>query len=134
MLFIRCAFCHKLIFRPLYAPHKAKHTKAMPDGQMTDHVTLDPKKRHHASLAGVPRAYRHPKCGGVTIMPEEIVRSYLVNPFLYSSRTFCCGCNGYVPQDQVFWIETGEGLTDYFRELQQQYLRTHGKQPPKPRV
>jgi len=134
MLFIRCAFCHKLVFRPLYMKHRAKHTTKRPDGQMTDHVTLDPASRHQASLDGVPCAYRHPKCGGVTGMPEEIIRSYLANPFLYSGRTFCTGCNGYVPHGEVFWIETGQCLTDYFKQLQQEYLRVHGKPPPKQRV
>lgn len=64
-------------------------------------------------------------------MPEDIIRSYLVNPFLYTDCSFCCGCNDYVPLDELFWVETGESLEDYNRELQQDYLRRHGEPPPR---
>jgi hypothetical protein len=67
-------------------------------------------------------------------MPEEIIRSYLVNPFLYSGGSFCCGCNGYMPYAELFWEETGQCLADYFRELQAEYLRVHGEPPPAPHV
>jgi hypothetical protein len=49
---------------------------------MKDHVTVHPTGRFKGSLRGVPQVYRHPKCGVATKMPEEIIRSYLVNPFL----------------------------------------------------
>jgi hypothetical protein len=62
----------------------------------------------------------------------DLLRSYLVNPFLYSGRTFCCGCNDYVPHKELFWAETGQCLADYFRELQEEYLRVHGEPPPRP--
>jgi hypothetical protein len=134
MLFVRCAFCHKLIFRPLYRSHRTKHTTRRPDGQMTDHITVQPEGRYQGSLQGVPRGYRHPRCGVVTGMPEEIVRSYLANPFLYGGGSFCCGCNDYVPYGELFWAETGQCLADYFRQLQGEYLRVHGRRPPKPEV
>jgi len=134
MLLIRCGFCHKLVFRPLYARHRAQHTKRLPDGQMTDHITVQPDGRFRGSLEGVPRGYRHPRCGVATGMPEEIIRSYLANPFLYSSGSFCCGCNDYVPYGELFWVETGQSLADYFRDLQNEYRRTHGEPPPGPHV
>jgi hypothetical protein len=134
MIFVRCAFCHKLVFRPFYPGHRAKHTKRLPDGQMTDHITVHPTGRYQGSLAGIPRGYQHPRCRAVTGMPEEIIRSYLVNPFLYSGGSFCCGCNDYVSYEELFWVETGECLDDYFRNLQAEYLRVHGSPPPKPEV
>jgi hypothetical protein len=106
----------------------------LPDGQMTDHITVHPKGQYQGSLEGVPRGYRHPRCEVVTGMPEEIIRSYLVNPFLYSGGSFCCGCNDYVPEEELFWDETGQCLADYFRELQEEYLRVHGEPPPRPYV
>ncbi len=134
MLFVRCAFCHKLVFRPFYAGHKVRHTKPLPDGQMTDHVTVHPQGRYKGSLKGIPSGYQHPKCGVVTGMPEEIIRSYLVNPFLYSDRTYCCGCNAYVQRSELFWVETGQCLADYFQGLQAEYLRVHGERPPRQQV
>jgi hypothetical protein len=134
MLFVRCAFCHKLVFRPLYCSHRAKHTRPLRNGQMTDHITVHPKGRHQGSLQGVPRSYRHPRCGVATGIPEEIIRSYLVNPFLYSGGSFCCGCNDYMLYEELFWVETGQSLADYFRELQVKYVRVHGTPPPRRRV
>ena len=58
---------------------------------MRDHITLPAAKRAAQSLEGVPRVYTHPKCGARTGMPEEIIRSYLADPFLYADRTYCCG-------------------------------------------
>jgi hypothetical protein len=134
VLFVRCAFCHKLVFHPLYASHRAKHTELRSDGQMTDHVTVRPEERYEGSLEGVPRAYRHPRCGVATGMPEEIIRSYLVNPFLYSDCSFCCGCNDYVPCAELFWVETGESLADYNHALREDYLRVHKNPPPRRKV
>ncbi len=134
MFFVRCPFCHKLVFRLFYEGHKRQHTKLRDDGQMTEHITVHPEGRYQGSLKGVPTAYRHDRCGGVTGMPEEIVRSYLVNPFLYSGGSFCCGCEDYRPYRELFWVETGECLDDYFQKLQDQYLREHGEPPPKTRV
>lgn len=132
MIFVRCAFCHKLVFRPFYRLHRMKHTKLRPDGQMADHITIPLDDRYHGPIDAVPQKYRHSRCGVITVMPEGIVRSYLVNPFLYSACSFCCGCNDYVPFEELFWDETGQSLTDYFKDLQQKYLREHGKKPPKP--
>lgn len=63
-------------------------------------------------------------------MPEEIIRSYLVNPFLYNDRTFCCGCNDYVPLAEVYWTETEQNLLEYNEQLKQAYLKRHGRPPP----
>ncbi len=58
---------------------------------MVEHITLPPDERLELDLTGVPRWYYHEKCGRTTGMPEEIIRSYLVNPFLYNGRTFLRG-------------------------------------------
>lgn len=115
-----CPFCHKEVFFLFYPFHFAAHTQLLPDGQYKDHQTVPPDQRYKGSLEGVPQTYYHSKCGVATGMPEEIVRSYLVNPFLYSPVTFCCGCNAYVPMQEVIWIETKERLSDYMARLQQQ--------------
>jgi hypothetical protein len=99
---------------------------------MAEHITVHPAGRYRGSLRGVPRAYRHADCGVVTGMPEEIVRSYLVNPFLYSPASFCCGCGDYRPYAELIWVETGHSLADYFRGLQEEYVRTYGEPPPRP--
>ena len=134
MLFIECPFCHKRILRFLYKGHKAKHTAPLPDGQQKDHVTGHPTGRYNGSLKGIPQVYRHPKCGVGTKMPEEIIRSYLVNPFLYGGGSFCCGCKTYVPESELFWTETGQNMAEYNRGLQKEYIRVHGKAPPKTKV
>ena len=120
------------MFRFFYQRHRAKHTALRPDGQMTDHITVHPTGRYQGSLRGVPQVYIHRKCGVGTKMPEEIIRSYLVNPFLYGGGSFCCGCNDYVPQEELFWHETGQCMAEYNHELQEGYLRVHGEPPPKP--
>ncbi|MFN7769023.1 MAG: hypothetical protein ACK5WR_19855 [Planctomycetaceae bacterium] len=134
MFFVRCMFCHKLVFRPLYERHKRKHTTPLADGQMTDHISLHPKGRFQGSLDDVPQVYRHSRCGGRTGMPEEIVRSYLVNPFLYSDNSFCCTCNDYVPTQELFWVKTGQMLLEYFENLRREYLWEHGEPPPNPKI
>jgi hypothetical protein len=62
-------------------------------------------------------------------MPEEIVRSYLANPFLYASRTFCRGCGAYVRHSELEWTETGEQLNFYFERLRRTYMRRYGELP-----
>lgn len=121
MLFEECPFCHKNVFVLFFRSHIAKHTKLLSDGQMTDHMTQAEEKRYQGSLDGIPQVYKHPKCGGRTGMPEEIIRSYLVDPFMYSDRSFCTGCGDYVDTDELFWVETGESLYDYNQRLRREH-------------
>jgi hypothetical protein len=134
MFFIECPFCHQQIFRLWYPSHKARHMALMADGQMTDHITVAEHERYMGSLDGVPQVYYHPLCDGSTGMPEEIIRSYLANPFLYNDTTFCTGCNDYVPEAECFWTETGQNLGEYKLQLQQAYLQRYGQPPPRPHV
>lgn len=61
----------------------------------------------------------------MTTMPEEIVRTYLVNPFIYGDATFCCGCSRYVNSWELIWPETGENVHSYMTRLRRDFLRVH---------
>ncbi|OJW15617.1 MAG: hypothetical protein BGO49_15305 [Planctomycetales bacterium 71-10] len=128
-MFVRCPYCHKLVLWPFFGRHRSKHTALRADGQMNEHVTLRPTRRYAGSLEEVPQNYRHPKCGVVTGMPEEIIRSYLADPFLYGDKSFCCGCGDYVSKRELFWIETGQSLADYTKRLQQDHVRARRAKP-----
>jgi hypothetical protein len=117
---MQCPFCHKEFWGPVYPLHQLFHTRRRSDGQQRDHVTLPPSERDRRSLEGVPQVYYHPQCGAATQMPEKIIRSYLKNPFRYSSTTFCCGCKGYVQDRKVFWVETKQRVSEYMQALQQE--------------
>jgi hypothetical protein len=128
----RCPYCHEEVPNWKYKLHAAEHEAPLPDGQQKDHVTLPPEQRFAGSLDEVPTAYHHPTCGVATTMPEEIVRSYLADPFYlsHSTRTFCCGCNEYVPLEEVTWTETGENVSQYIRRLQVEAVRDGRAQAP----
>lgn len=115
---VRCPYCHEYIDEAAFPAHEAKHRKSRPDGQQTDYATLPDEDREHGDLAGVPRVYVHRRCGAATGMPEEIIRSYLKNPFMYmSNQTFCTGCGTHVPFRECEWTETGEDLQSYTDKL-----------------
>jgi hypothetical protein len=118
---IRCPYCHAYIDERSYAAHEAKHRKTRRDGQQTDYVTLPEDEREQGDLDGVPQIYVHRRCGVETGMPEDIIRSYLKDPYLYSAdQTFCCGCGKHVPIRQCSWVETDENLQHYFDRLRAQ--------------
>ncbi len=115
---VRCQYCHEYIDTAAYSSHKAEHLKARPDGQQSEYATLPPEEREQGSLSGVPTVYVHVKCGAATGMPEEIVRSYLKNPYMYlADATFCTGCGTHVPFRDCKWTETGENLQTYTDRL-----------------
>jgi hypothetical protein len=115
---IRCPYCHEFVEESEYSRHEAAHRKARPDGQQTDYATLPSEEREQGDLTGVPKVYVHGKCGAATGMPEEIIRSYLKNPYMYmADATFCCGCRRHVPFRECAWIETGEDLQSYTDKL-----------------
>src|SRR5690349_12904232 len=115
---VRCPYCHEHIDATAFPAHEAEHLKPRPDGQQSEYATLPPGGRERGSLTGVPKVYRHRKCGVATGMPEEIIRSYLKDPFLYSAdTTFCCGCHRHVPLRECIWVETGEDLQSYTNQL-----------------
>jgi hypothetical protein len=128
-MFVECPFCHRKIPRGQYAAHEKQHTTLLPDGQMTDHVTVAEEDRFQGSLGKVPQVYEHRRCGHATGMPEEIIRSYLANPFLYNDTSFCTGCNTYVSTKELFWTETGESLFQYNQNLKREHLLKQGVAP-----
>lgn len=125
-MFTKCRFCHKRVPNFWIKTHERKHTVLNEDGQMTDHISEPVEKRYQGSLAGVPQVYRHQTCGRRTGMPEKITRSYLANPFMYSDCSFCTGCGDYVPCRELFWVETGECVQDYYDRLREEYRRRNG--------
>ena len=115
---VRCAYCHEEIDVLAYPLHEAKHRKVREDGQQTDYVTLPEEERASGDLSDVPQVYVHRKCGVATGMPEEIIRTYLKNPYTYSAdATYCCGCRTHVPNRECDWTETGEDLQTYMDKL-----------------
>jgi len=115
---VHCPYCHKDVEETLFPEHEAQHRKARPDGQQTDYATLREEDREHGDLDGVPQVYVHRKCGVATGMPEEIIRTYLKNPYMYmADATFCCGCGKHVPFRECEWVETGEDLQSYADKL-----------------
>jgi hypothetical protein len=115
---VRCPYCHEYVEEAAFRAHEAGHVKPRPDGQQTDYATLPEEERAQGDLAGVPKVYIHQKCGVATGMPEEIIRSYLKNPYMYlADATFCCGCGKHVPFRECVWVETGEDLQSYTDKL-----------------
>ena len=118
MATIRCPYCHEQIDAAAFPAHERRHKRSRPDGQQTDYVTLPESERAAGDLAGVPRVYVHGRCGAATGMPEEIIRTYLQNPFMYmADATFCTGCGKHVPFRDCEWSETGENLQTYMDDL-----------------
>lgn len=111
---VRCPYCHEYVAAEIFEAHAAEHRQLRSDGQQSEYVTLAPEDRDEGSLEGVPQVYLHAKCGVMTGMPEEIIRSYLVNPWLYmADRSYCCGCQKHVRCCELVWVETGENMQTY---------------------
>jgi hypothetical protein len=70
-----------------------------------------------------PRVYRHDECGERTVMPDDLVRAYLADPFRFNDTTYCCGCEEYVPNRECVWVRTGQPLDEYFDELEAEAIR-----------
>jgi hypothetical protein len=125
---IECRYCHRDIPVREYPAHVAKHRQLKEDGQHETYATLKPDERFQTSLDGVPQVYCHMRCQVCTRMPEDIIRSYLVDPFLYNAdETFCCGCGIHVPLKECYWIETKEDLQKYMDRVRA------SKRPPPPK-
>ncbi len=115
---VQCPYCHEVISGVEFPAHEAAHRAIRPDGQQAEYVTLPESLRDTRDLVGVPKVYFHRSCGVATGMPEEIIRSYLQNPYLYlADATYCCGCQTHVPMRECVWTETGEDLQAYTDKL-----------------
>jgi hypothetical protein len=110
---LRCQYCHQSIAINEFAAHCAAHLALRPDGQQNEYMTLPPEERYQASIETTPKIYFHSVCGSHTKMPEEIIRTYLKNPFAYSDQTYCTGCHAHVPCRELVWVETGENMQAY---------------------
>ena len=83
-----------------------------------------------------------PSCGNDKLKPIGNGRTTAVYEFVparfirheHVQEVLRCGCGDYVPYEELFWLETGQCLADYFRQLQEEYLRVHGEPPPRPHV
>lgn len=129
---VRCRFCHQWVTFRRIREHEHAHMQRGPDGQQESHLTVPPENRFRGSLEGIPIHYRHQKCGQTTTMPEDIVRSYLANPFLYDDTSFCSGCGDYVHIGTLQWLDTGETLLVHDRRLKAEYLKRYGLPPCAP--
>ena len=119
MIFKRCEFCHKYVFSLGFDAHVEKHLRLREDGQQTVYATLPEEQRRGVERAfrKAPRWYKHDVCGEVTGMPDEIIKTYLVDPWFYNHMTYCCGCENHVPESECYWTETGQNVADYKNEL-----------------
>jgi hypothetical protein len=79
-----------------YQQHCRRHPSTLKDLEVESHIQMPPEVRCKVPLERVPRFYFHPQCGATTTMPEDILRTYLRNPYKYGSETFCVGCQDYV--------------------------------------
>ena len=125
---IRCEYCHQEVPANQYEAHVKEHTKLQDDGQQVDYATLPADQRHGVELdfENAPKWYQHQKCGQVTGMPHEIIKTYLKNPYFYSGMTFCTGCEDHVPESECVWEETGQNLSEYKDELKAKVPRPPG--------
>lgn len=115
---IRCEFCHQYFEKTAYFTHREQHLELRTDGQQNDYATLPPEEREVGDLSDVPKIYIHQRCGAATGMPLEIIRSYLINPYMYySDQTYCAGCAEHIPNRECEWTETGENLQVYMNRL-----------------
>ena len=64
-----------------------------------------------------PWVYVHERCGGATQMPSNVRDNYLADPCWYFLGTICSRCGGGVPDEQCYWVDTGENLAEYMKRL-----------------
>lgn len=93
--------------------------RQLPPERLAGLPKLSHEDRFAGPLDGVPRIYRHAKCGVETEMPEEIIRSYLADPWMYNDWVWCCGCEDNIRQQDLTWTDSGEALNSYFGRLKQ---------------
>jgi hypothetical protein len=62
------------------------------------------------------RAYRHEACGGDTLVSgDDYV--LLECPFRPVDATFCCTCEQMVPLESVSWVDSGQNVAQYRRQV-----------------
>ncbi len=78
-----------------------------PDGQHRSYWVLSEAERAKGFVRPVRRAYKHTKCGTVTIMGEDLGETYAREPTFYS-HTFCVECGDHLPVAEFTWLGTEE--------------------------
>jgi hypothetical protein len=129
-LFAICPHCGRDVLYFLYSVHVVKHATVTAVRTKSVSVALPADERYVGPIHHVPRLYRHRVCGSWSTVPEDMVRSFLVNPFFYADRWECRGCKRLVPTAELSFAQTGECVLTYIQRLRADYLRRHGK-PPK---
>jgi len=126
-----CPYCHQHIDSAAYPSHEAAHRKLLSDGQQSAYATLPAEERAAGPVDLVPQVYRHDKCHQATVMPEDIIRTYLKDPYFYrADRTYCCGCRAHVPMRECVWVETGQNLQTYMDVLRAEKPELRPADPP----
>lgn len=88
-------------------PSDRSHTKLRADGQQKDYVVLCDKERAKGFVRPFRDAYKHLKCGHITIMGRKLAETYARDPGFYSG-TFCSHCGGHFPvgeEGEFVWRE-----------------------------
>lgn len=76
-------------------------------GQQKGYVVLTPEERAKGFVRPVRDAYRHLKCGKITMMGRDIAETYARDPGFYSG-TFCTTCREHFPvgeNGEFTWYE-----------------------------
>lgn len=76
-------------------------------GQQKGYIVLTQAERAKGFVRPYRDAYRHQKCGKITIMSRDIAETYARDPFFYNG-TFCTTCRNHFPigEDGEFtWYE-----------------------------
>ncbi len=126
---VRCPHCHEDVPEDEFARHRRRHERGRGDDRQADDAAPPPDTRGAGGIEDEPRVYVHKKCGVKTVMPEDIVRTYLRNPHLQSylwNLTFCSGCGKRVAFASCTWTETGENMQSYFDALRVRTPRPNG--------
>ncbi|MBX7104297.1 MAG: hypothetical protein K1X57_09450 [Gemmataceae bacterium] len=101
-------------------PDAIQKAKPWPEKRQELFPKLPPHQRYQGSLEGVPRVYFNAKFNAATQMPEDVIRSYLADPYMYNDWVWCTGMDDNARQADLVWVETGEPLNVYFDKLRAQ--------------
>ena len=96
-------------------------------------VKKNKKSKRAVSLPpGTPTVYYHSKCDEETVMPDDVIATYLEDPWTYDETTQCAHCGKAVPLSKCYWVDNDERLLDYFEDLKAEDL-LYGDRDPGPR-
>lgn len=73
--------------------------------------------------SGVPHIHTHNRCGAVTLMDDDVIRSHLATPLTTEDQIYCAGCRDYFHAGEFTWDATAESVLEYFGRLRRESLR-----------